>query len=81
MTTVKAHGAPANHVALPTLTRADWDARTRWWRPETGIERRCPTCGSGLSNEPPQAQRYGRVFCLLGCTRQVAWVSSVGWTS
>ncbi len=70
---------PEGHVALPVLRMSDWSRVRRWWRPEAGIPRHCPSCGARLANEPPQWERFGRVYCLLGCARQVAWISSAGW--
>lgn len=79
MSTMTFRPAPEGHVSLPTVTMADWSRVLRWWKPETGIPRRCVGCGAGLTNEPPQWERYGRVYCLLGCARQCAWISNVGW--
>lgn len=72
---------PANHVALPTVTMADWSRSLRWWKPETGIPRRCPDCNAQVMVEPPLWDRSGRVVCGLGagCGRDIAWISNVGW--
>jgi hypothetical protein len=67
------------HTALPVLRMSDWSRAARWWRPELGIPQRCPTCRSRLAVEAPEGQRFGRVLCALGCAREVAYVSSIGW--
>ena len=71
--------APEGHVARPVLRMSDWSRHERWWRPETGIPRRCTTCQSQLGVEAPEGQRFGRVYCVIGCGREYAFVSSVGW--
>jgi len=75
----KPREAPEGHVERPVLRMSDWSRARRWWRPELGIPERCPTCGSGLGVEAPVAARFGRVVCVIGCGREVAWVSSIGW--
>lgn len=70
---------PADHVPLPTVRMSDWNRERRWWKPETGIPRRCVACNARLMVDPPLWERYGRVACLVGCGREVAYISSVGW--
>jgi hypothetical protein len=79
MTRTQHRPSPEGHVAQPVLKLSDWSRALRWWRPESGIPRRCAECNASLTNEPPQWERFGRVYCLLGCARQYAWISSVGW--
>jgi hypothetical protein len=71
--------APADHVARPVLKMSDWSRALRWWKPEAGIPQRCAECNAQLAVEPPCGQRYGRVVCGIGCGREYAFVSAVGW--
>ena len=75
----KPREAPEGHVERPVLRMSDWSRARRWWRPELGIPERCPTCSSRLGVEAPEGDIYGRVVCVIGCGREVAWVSSIGW--
>jgi hypothetical protein len=76
---VTAIKAPMSTAVVPTLSRRDWSLATRWWKPETGIGRACNGCGGRLCNEAPMGKWPGRVVCLLGCARTVAWISATGW--
>jgi len=81
MTASTSRKPPADHVKLPELKLSDWSRQLRWWKPEAGIPRRCPTCSARLMVDPPLWERWGRVYCGIdsGCGREYAWVSAVGW--
>lgn len=71
--------APATHVDLPTLRMSDWVRHRRWWHPDAEIPTRCTDCRGRIFNEPPQFERFGRVYCSM-CSRTLAWISHVGWS-